>query len=129
MYGIKVKINSIKGKIAIKKLNAIPPALVVKAPSIIPVMYISRTSYKDIPSKPGILIFFPNFTKIFTSGIFSSLSSISLLNDVFHVYLIIASLIYDMTKRSTYAFLFYNKFFCQITTPYFASNTYNIHAG
>ena len=69
--------NNKKGKTAIKKLNAIPPALVVKAPLTIPIMYISITSYKDIPSKPGILIFFPNITNRFTIGIFSNLSSIS----------------------------------------------------
>ena len=66
-------------KTAIKKLKAIPPALVVKAPSTMPIIYISKTSYKDIPCKPGTFIFFPNNTKKFKTGIFSNLSSISLL--------------------------------------------------
>ena len=68
--------NNINGKIAIKKLNAIPPARVVNAPFTIPIIYISITSYNDIPCKPGIFIFFPNFTKRLMTGIFSKLSSI-----------------------------------------------------
>ena len=78
MYGINVKIKSMNGKTAIKKLKAIPPALVVKAPFKIPMLYISTTSYKDIPFKPGILIFFPKDTKTFRIGTFPSLFSISL---------------------------------------------------
>ena len=77
IYGINVKINNIKGKIAIKKLNAIPPARDVKAPLIIPIPYISRTSYKDIPCKPGIFICFPNFTNKFKIGTLDRFFSIS----------------------------------------------------
>ena len=69
--------NNRNGKIAIKKLKAIPPALVVNAPLTMPMMYISKTSYNDKPCNPGIFIFFPQATNRFSSGIFSKRFSIS----------------------------------------------------
>jgi hypothetical protein len=45
-----------KGKTAVKKEKAIPPALEVRAPLRIPMTYILNRSYKVNPDKPGILI-------------------------------------------------------------------------
>jgi len=67
--GIKFKMKSKKGKIAIKKLKEILPARAVKAPFINPKKYISKRSYKENPLKPGNLIefkkFFNNFKCIY----------------------------------------------------------------
>jgi len=54
--GIRFKINRRKGKIAIKKLNDMLPALAVRAPFKIPKKYISIKSKKENPLKPGNLI-------------------------------------------------------------------------
>jgi hypothetical protein len=73
MYGIKIIINNKNGNMAVKKLNAIALARVVSAPLKIPIMYISRRSNKERPSKPGSLIRFKSLATQLRIGILSIL--------------------------------------------------------
>tara|TARA_B100000780_G_scaffold10397_1_gene7224 strand:+ start:1660 stop:1938 length:279 start_codon:yes stop_codon:yes gene_type:complete len=59
--GIKFRIKRRKGKIAMKKLKEILPALAVKAPFKIPEKYISIKSKKEKPLNPGNLTESINF--------------------------------------------------------------------
>tara|TARA_B100000768_G_C11095081_1_gene296609 strand:+ start:45 stop:323 length:279 start_codon:yes stop_codon:yes gene_type:complete len=65
--GIKFRINNKNGKIAIKKLKEILPALAVRAPFKIPEKYISIRSKKEKLLNPGNLIESINFFTRFSS--------------------------------------------------------------
>jgi len=59
-----------KGKIAVKKANAIPPARAVRAPFRIPIKYISSISNKLKPDNPGMGIRLVILTNTLIIGIF-----------------------------------------------------------
>jgi hypothetical protein len=78
-YGIRFSKKSRKGKRAIKKLNAIDPALEEKVPSIIPIKYVFIRSYIDNPLSPGNFILLGTVIKKRSPGVFKINFSRSLL--------------------------------------------------